>query len=267
MPGGGPLPVAASSSFLAASGANIGDVVVVMIEGTLVPIVVRDVVGLFPTMDPGGGGFILAELDPLLEPLNVLNVTGDASPNEVFMAVAPGEARAVKAAVSELVKPTGVVMDRESLLDSVSLDPLVTAGWRAMMLLSLFIAVFTVGLGYAIYLLALATRSRGEMGALQSLGLSRGQMLGLLGLEHLVIAAIGLGLGTWAGFQMSRLMVSAVAVTETGGDVLPPFILTIDWAFLAPIYAVLAIIFLAAIFALSRSMARLKLHTLSRQEV
>lgn len=267
MPGGGPLPVAASSSFLASSGLNPGDVAVVMIEGTLVPIVVRDVVELFPTMDPGGGGFILAELDPLLEPLNVLSVTGDASPNEVFMAVAPGEARAVKAAVSELVKPTGVVMDRESLLESVSLDPLVTAGWRAMMLLSLFIAVFTVGLGYSIYLLALATRSRGEMGALQSLGLSRVQMLGLLGLEHLAIAAIGLGLGTWAGFQMSRLMVSSVAVTETGGDVLPPFILTIDWAFLAPIYAVLAIIFLATIFVLSRSMARLKLHTLSRQEV
>ena len=69
--------------------------------------------------------------------------------------------------------------------------------------------------------------------------------------EHLAIAGIGLALGTWAGFEISRLMVSSVAVTETGNPVMPPFILTTDWGMMVPTYGVLLVIFLAAHSAVS----------------
>ena len=61
-------------------------------------------------------------------------------------------------------------------------------------------------------------------------------------------------------------MVSSVAVTETGQEVGPPFILTTDWAFMAPIFVALAAIILAALYRLNRGMLRLDLHNISRVE-
>ena len=145
------------------------------------------------------------------------------------------------------------------------LDPLVSAGWRAAVIVSVAVIVFTASLGYVTYLLAFAGRSRREMAALRSVGVSARQMLGLLALEHLLIVGIGLGLGTWAGFQMSRLMVSAVAVTEDGSPVLPPFVLVTDWAVLGPLYAALCCFFVAATLALHRSASRLDLHSVARE--
>ena len=159
------------------------------------------------------------------------------------------------------------VRDKEFMLESIRLDPLVTAGWRAMVLLSLGIIGLTAGLGYATYLLSFAERSRREMGFLQAFGFTRRQMVGLLSLEHLVIAVVGLGLGTWAGLEMSSSMVSAVAVTDRGDEVVPPFILTTDWKFMAVIYAMLVGIFGVALYRLVRGMLRVTLHTVSRMEV
>ena len=156
-------------------------------------------------------------------------------------------------------------MSRDESMEAVSRDPLVSAGWKAMVLISVAVIVFTASLGYATYLLAFSGRSRGEMAALRSVGVSARQMLALLSLEHLIIVGLGLGLGTWAGFQMSYLMVSSVAVTEDGSQVVPPFSLMTDWAIMGPVYAMLVGIFAVATFVLYRSVARLDLHTVARE--
>jgi len=160
----------------------------------------------------------------------------------------------------------GGVSDREMQMEELRLDPLITAGWQAMVLLAAVVIIFTAGLGYVTYLLAFAERSRSEMGFLQSLGLSRSQMTKLITLEHLVIVVIGLTLGTVTGWVMSDLMVSSVAVTQDGLEVVPPFILQTDLGFLLPIYAALIGIFLLSIYRLTRSMRRVNLHAIARME-
>ena len=135
-----------------------------------------------------------------------------------------------------------------------------------MVLLAIAIIIFAATLGYVTYLLAFADRSLSEMGFLQSLGLSRRQMMGLLALEHLVIVVVGLVLGTITGWVMSDLMVQSVAVTENGERVLPPFILETDLSVLIPIYIVLILIFLATVYRLIRSMLNVDLHAISRME-
>ena len=44
---------------------------------------------------------------------------------------------------------------------------------------------------------------------------------------------------------MVRIVVSAVAVAESGGGALPPFILITDWALLAPLWGAMAGVFAA----------------------
>ena len=266
-PTGGPLPVVASSSFMAQAAADRGDRLIISFLGRMVPVRVREVVDYFPTLNPRRSGFLLVDLDALVRHVNVVSpVGGKIAPNEFFIEEASGAGNAVVETVVGMLGSDRGVSHRDSLLESVRLDPMVTAGWRAMVVVSLGVIIFTAGLGYITYLLAFADRSRGEIGFLQALGLSRSQVTRLLGLEHVIIVAIGLGLGTWAGFQMSDLMVSSVAVTETGDHVVPPFVMVTDWEVLGSVYAILAAIFLGALYVLARSMAALDLHLVARVE-
>ena len=265
-PTGGPMPIVASSSFMRATGMALRDTTIVEVMGRLIPVQVKEVVDFFPTMNSGSSGFILADLDSFLTHINLLSPTSTIYPNEVFIAEAPGAGDSVLTVVKRLAPSPNFVHHKETLLDSVRLDPLITAGWKAMVILSIGIVILTAGLGYVTYLLAFADRSRAEMGVLQSLGLSRPQTVALVSLEHIVILVVGLGLGSWAGFQMSTLMVESVAVTENGAPVVPPFILTTDWRFMLPIYSVLVGIFVVALLWLARAMLRLDLQAISRVE-
>ena len=65
---------------------------------------------------------------------------------------------------------------------------------------------------------------------------------------------------------MSTLMVSSVAVTETGRAVIPPFILVTDWRFMLFIYTALVGIFVGVLFWLLRNMRGINLQTISRLE-
>ena len=264
-PGGGPVPIVASSSFMKASGSRLGDSIIVEVRNRFIPVIIQDVVDYFPTLDPRGGGFIIADRDTLLTHINILSSDTKTSPNEMYVSQAQGAGDAFRDIVVRMVGEQGV-RDRERQLEELRLDPLITAGWQAMVLLTAAVIIFTAGLGYITYLLAFAERSRSEMGFLLSLGLSSRQMAKMLTMEHLVIVFVGLALGTITGWVMSDLMVSSVAVTEDGRQVVPPFILQADLRFLAPIYAALIGIFLASIYRLIRSMRQVDLQTLSRME-
>jgi ABC-type antimicrobial peptide transport system permease subunit len=135
-----------------------------------------------------------------------------------------------------------------------------------MVLLATGIVLLATPLDYVSYLLMYARRSQGMLASFQSIGLSRGQLMGLLGFEHLSVAAIGLGLGTWAGFRMSSLMVAPLAVTETGKQVVPPFNLTTDWSMMALTYVTVIGVFVVALFLLNRGIGRLDLTTATRVE-
>ena len=265
-PTAGPLPVVISSSLADVTGVGAGDSLFVDIGDNRLETVVQDVVRYFPTLSPKDGRFIVADLDRLLAHLSILRPFTPFRPNELFITADPTADETYQLGMSALSRVSGQVLDRSAQLRLVARDPLTTAGWRSMSLVSLGIVVLAAGLGYVTYLTAFAGRSRTEMGFLRSMGLSRRQLMGLLGFEHISIAVIGLALGTWAGFQMSRLMVSSLSIDETGDSVVPPFILTTDWGPLLATYAALIAIFVGAVLLLNRSVHRHQLHTIARVE-
>lgn len=267
-PSGGPVPVIISTNLSVATGLGAGDTLIVNALGGLMPVVVRDVIDYFPTLDPNVAPFLVVDLEAAIRHLELLAPTFSITPNEMFLSHAPGAEATITDVLWESlgrVQPIRVY-GREAQLEAVRLDPLITAGWKAMVIMALGVIVLTAALGYTTYLLSFAGRSRTEMGYLQTLGLSSRQLLGLLGLEHLVIALFGLGLGTWAGFQMSNIMVRSVSVTERGNEVVPPFVVITDWSFMGPIYIILVAIFVVAVWVLHHGVAHLDLHTLARGE-
>ena len=264
--GHGYIPAAVSRSFAESTGAwhNMG--IIVNLPAGLVPVVVVDIVEYFPTVAPQGLGFMVFDLDTLMEYVDPLNSTGQVPVNELFLEVREGSGIAALAEVEDLLGYQGKAVGVEAALAAQDADPLISAGWRTMVLVAMAVILFIASLGYIVYLLAFTERSVSEMASLRSLGFNRAQTIALIGLEHILIALIGLGLGAWAGYQMSRMMVSAVAVTDGGGYVLPPFILTTNWLFMGPLYAMMLGAFGASLLTLGRRALSLDLRRLSRME-
>lgn len=265
-PSGGPIPVVTSASFTRATGVRVGDAVVVNMLGRPIPVRVMDTVDYFPTMDPAGNGFLLVDLDNVLRYLNTLSSNDPVWPNELFISEFPGAEEKVRRSAIRLAPSREMIHDRATLVESIRLDPLITAGWKAMVLLAVGIILISATLGYMTYFISFADQNRSEMGVLQVLGLSKRQMGWLLRAEHLLIAALGLLIGTAAGFAMSNMMVSALAVTGDGDPILPPLVLTTNWAIMGPIYFALVVIFLGSLFWLNRTSSNVDLYGTSRVE-
>ena len=264
-PTGGELPVVVSAGFQEAVGVEVGDLILMNVGGRAIPSVVRSVVDHFPTMRPSQKGFILADLNALLLHANIISPTSRLAPNEVFLSVSPAAHELVIERVNSMSLSTGTIYDRLTQVEIARLDPLTTAGWTSMVFVAVAIILITIGIGYATYLLGFLDRSKGETGFLRSLGLSNGQLLGLLAFEHLAILLVGIGLGAWAGFQMSHLAVSSVVIVSPD-DVLPPYTSITDWGFLLPMYLGILVVVLVAFAALLRATRHIDLQTVSRME-
>jgi putative ABC transport system permease protein len=259
----GPVPVVISEGLQEATGVEAGAVLSAVIEDRKITIEVVDTVRYFPTMDPETG-FMLTDIDLLLGHLNVLGLDHAKRPNEFFVVVEPEAVPMVREGIERSLAFGGRLQDRSTRLDNVSLDPLASSGWNAMVLLAVAVALLAAALGYVGYLLLSARLNRAEVGFLGAMGLSRLQLTGLLVFEHLAIVIVALGLGTWAGFRMSSLTVSPLAVTDAGRPVVPPFVLVTDWTLMAPVYAALAVILVAALLVLTRKSGRLDLQAIAR---
>ena len=264
--GNGYIPAAVSRSFAESTGAwqNMG--IIVSLPGGLVPVVVVDIVEYFPTITPQGLGFMVFDLDTLFEYIDPLNPTGQAPVNEIFLTVQEGSGMAALTSAEDLISWQGSAMGAEAALAAQDADPLISAGWRTMVLVAMAVILFIASLGYIVYLLAFTDGSISEMASLRSLGFNQAQTIGLIGLEHILIAFIGLGLGTWAGYQMSRMMVASVTITDGGGHVLPPFILTTNWLFMGPLYLAMFAVFTVSLLTLGRRALSIDLRRLSRME-
>ena len=258
------LPIVVSESLAEEAGLRLGNVYQMDMNSQLIRVVVRDIVRYFPTLRPEPTGFIITDVDGLLLYLNILDYQSRTDPNEVVVAGTRPRNYSVQEDLGDLTLFSREIKDSFEELEGLSRNPLASAGWRAMILAAMGIVLVAAAFGYWSYLQLFAHRTRSEMGFLQSVGLSRRQLLGLLGFEHLTLAALGLGLGTWAGFQMSGLMVSPLAITESGTPVLPPFILVTEWNLMLPVYAGIVALFVAAIFVLHRSVAKLDLQSIAR---
>ena len=260
----GPLPVVIDSSLVRAD-RQVGSTFISQVGIRWLRMRVIEVVDFFPTHDPRQGGLILADLNSLVERSNVLLNHHRIRALDLYYDLKPGSHERVGEAMVEILGPQGgSVRDGQGRLEGLQLNPFVAAGWRPMTILSPTIAVFAAAVGYITYLLLFAKLSASEIGSLRTLGFTRGQLLRLLVFEHLAIAAIGIGLGTWAGFQMSRLTVAPLAITETGLPVTPPFILTTDWPIMGATYVALGLLFIGALVLLNRGVGQLDLRAISR---
>jgi ABC-type antimicrobial peptide transport system permease subunit len=92
---------------------------------------------------------------------------------------------------------------------------------------------------------------------MRAVGISPRQLITMISLEYLLIAVIGLAIGTFAGLRISETMLSFLNVTDSGGRVVPDFDLITRWDTVGIAFAAVGVAFLAGVLALAVYFLRL----------
>jgi hypothetical protein len=244
------FPVVVSPAILRETGQRIGSSMVLATASGPVPIRVVGTVDYMPTLDPGAGaGFILIDRDSLLRHQNLVGQSTEQQAGEAWITFenSPNDADVADEVRAVLQVPgTGSPVTRAKLLATSNADPLVAAGWGAL----LFVAYGGVLLLGVVGFIAHAALSVGERSVqfalLRTLGLGRGQIRAVVWFEHIVIVVMGISLGYLLGQQTGSLLMPFLDRTEEGIAVLPPFVIETSWASLGAVYGLMGGIFLVA---------------------
>lgn len=255
-----PLAAIASKSFLAANGLSVGKEAEVVFGNVLLPVSIQGAVDYFPTMADDSSGFLIINA-AVLEEFGQLSMQASGiHPTEAWLTVS-GDAEQRAAVYDDLSERftinDGDVVDVEELLNSVANDPIVRAGGSGVLLIALIAAFAILALGFGLTLY-LGGQSRSlEVSVLRAVGLAPRQVFLMICLEYLLVAAIGLVVGTIAGLRISETMLDFLNVTETGSRLLPPFALSTRWDTVAIAVAATAVAFMVGIMALAGYFLRL----------
>ncbi|MCH7983976.1 MAG: hypothetical protein IIC28_08420 [Chloroflexi bacterium] len=235
---GEPLPVIVSENFVSLAAIAPGQPGVVQIFGGFIPIVPVATVSLFPTLDPDVRPFMVIDVQALLDFVELRGLV-NISANEVFVDIDPENHAETTSAIRRIFR-AGSLLDREARVEESVIDPLTVAGWRGMGFVALIIGGAALVLGYFTYLVAHSNRTIHDSAYLRAMGLSKPGFMRSALIEHGIVAVIGVIVGVASGLVASRVAVGAIAHSETGRALLPPFILQTSW------WPVLAILALAA---------------------
>jgi hypothetical protein len=255
-----PLPAIVSSDFLAANGLSVGQEAEVVFGNVLLPVNIQGVVNYFPTMEDEAGGFVIVNVKQLEEFGQLTLQEADTDPTEAWLTVSsdPVERVAVYNKLAEGFRVGQAdIVDVQQLLSSVNNDPIVRAGGSGVLLIALVAAFAILALGFGLTLY-LGGQSRSlEVSVLRAVGLSPRQVFVMICLEYLLVAAIGLVVGTVAGLRISETMLDFLNVTENGRRLLPPFALSTRWDTVGIAVLATAAAFMVGIVALAGYFLRL----------
>lgn len=150
-------------------------------------------------------------------------------------------------------------MERADLLRNSRADPLVAAGWGALLLMA-YGGVLLLGVvGFVAHAVLTVDERRAQFALLRTLGLSAGHLRALVWFENLSVIALGIGAGYVLGQRTGSLLMPFLDRTEEGITVLPPYALDTNWLSLAVVYGLMAVIFGVATASVVRLYNRLAL--------
>ncbi len=259
---GEPIPVIVSEDFLGLTRTSIGDSAVVQISGVYIPVKVVGAVKYFPTLDPSSDPFMVLDVGSLLGFVEYLGLS-QISANEVMVDIDPDDHARITEDIRKIFRG-GSLLDREARIANSVIDPLTVAGWRGMGIVSLIIGGIALVLGYVTYLVAHSSRTIHDSAYLRAMGLAKSGFIRSALIEHGIVAVIGIVVGVAAGLVASRIAVGAIAYSESGRELLPPFILQTSWW---PVLTILIVAAAAGLFGVISSFIsflRRPLHELTR---
>ena len=264
-----PIKVLASEAFLTNENHRVGDEFEVSVDRARIPVSIVGSVELFPTVSSDLKPYLIADISAL----NAFATSGVADqpflPEDLWIASSTtGAARESLLESVDSLEGFGsvTVLDREERFRAkdASVDPLVDAGWRALLFIAFSAVLLLSCLGFLVHAYSSFRSRQVQFALMRTTGLSGRQLMMMMWLEQTVIIAVGLALGTWMGSRLGATIMPFLGHDDFGGKVIPPFVMVIDWGALIITYAVMLVIFAVITLALIILIRRLSLARILR---
>ncbi len=243
-----PIPVIASRNFVERTTYRAKEQGVISVQGRYVPIVIREVVDFFPTMNPFEDRFIVADVSKLEDFLKLLPASEESIANEAWVAFDPAAdvQQGTDRLKANLPRAIDIESQGEQTLKDLK-DPLGAGGWVGFLFLNFMALTATVALAISTHAYLFERSKRIQHAVLHLGGVSRRQLVGMVLTENLMPFIISLLMGLLLGIFMGKILVDSFNFTERGRPIVPPLILSIDWITLGlSMLAWLAISFMAS---------------------
>ena len=262
-----PLPVIASSRFMRVNNHETGETIEVSAQGHRVKVTLMDELDFFPTLDTFRKSYLLADLETLMAYTNLEATGGELRPNEIWMTT-NGSTDDYEHLIATLQDgspfPSRRVFDRVQALEDSSVDPLVEAGWRALLFVAFASVLVLSGLGFMVHAYVSFKSREIQFALMRTVGFSMSQLTTLVLLEQVLVIGAGLALGTWMGGRLGTTMMPFLGHTDRGTQVLPPFVVDVNWGTLGLTYAAMGLLFAIIISGVIILVRRISLQRILR---
>ncbi len=260
-----PLPALATESFTDSYGIMPGDVVESSTLSTVFRVQVVELVRYFPTMDPQDGPFLVVDAEALHRRVNTSSPFIERSPNEFWISSGGPVARDdLAAAIESRGARHREIVDRTEVLERAAIDPLVSAGWKALLGLAFITVLIVAAIGFSVHTRISFAARRGEFATMRSAGMSMNQLTGLALIEQLLVIGSAVGFGIFLGLRVGAIVMPYLANTSATGSVTPPMLLEIDWSGFAVTFGLFAVVFAAVMAALVIAVYRTAIYSVMR---
>ncbi len=240
-----PVPVIASTGFMNRGGYNVGERINVDIQGNTVPIRLAGVADYFPTLDPEFSTFVVADIRSTWLALNANRMRNAEQANEVWI----DTGNVLPSDVGEEMRRRTVIppslIAQDQLLRDAAIDPLISAGWRALLAIAFATVLAASAVGFLVYSQVTFASRMTEYAVVRTLGLTTRQVLGLVTLELLMVLVPAVLVGGLLGMRMGATIIPFLVTSGEGVRVVPPVVLDVDWQSIGVLIGVVGAIFIA----------------------
>lgn len=229
----------ATQRFLTASGAREGRRVEVPFQEGSVSVRIVRTASALPTTEATAedGGALLVDLRAVDRVLQARYGTHPQPTEWWLRAASPGAAAAAVRALPD-VDPEQVVV-RDEMAADLRDDPFGAAPEAVLVAVSAVTVLFVL-LGFAVSAAGAMRARDGEFAVLRALGTPTRRLARLIAVEHGVLVALALLVGTALGTVLTRTLVPLVVLTGEATRPLPPVLVTLPLPRLAALLAALA---------------------------
>ncbi|MCI0790957.1 MAG: ABC transporter permease [Chloroflexi bacterium] len=267
-PEANPLPVLASSSFLKKTGHKVGQEFQVSVSGHRVPIRIVNEIDYFPTLDTINKSYLISDLDSIVRYTNLETTSAEVKPNELWMSTTSSgaERQELVRMLQDTDEPFHIlrVHDRVQVLSASQVDPLVQAGWRALLFMAFGAVLILSCLGFLVHAYVSFRDREMQFGLMRTIGFSMRQLVMLVWVEQALVIIVGMAMGFEMGRRLGSIIMPFLSHNDRGTQVLPPFVLEINWGTLAITYGFMISVFTLIIIGMIWFIRRISLQRILR---
>jgi hypothetical protein len=252
-----PIPVIASTHYMDRSGFEVGERVTVDIQGKRVPVRLAGVADYFPTLDPEFSSFVVGDIRSTWMALNADRMRSAEPVNEVWIDTGEAAPSDVGNELRRRSQFPPSLIAQDQLLHDAAVDPLISAGWRALLVIAFATVLAASAVGFLVYSQVTFASRMTEYAVVRTLGLTTRQILGLVTLELLMVLVPAVLVGGVLGMRMGETIIPFLVTSGEGVRVVPPVVLNVDWQTVGVLVGVLGAIFLAISIGLISSVRKI----------